>query len=104
MHLPDNGAKLHLLRSVADRLKPGAPLVLIDSVHDQRARFEDAWRAYAITRGATPEALDAFFERITTRGNATTEARNLELLREAGFRNVTRFFAALTMNGWVATR
>ena len=104
MHLPDNDGKLRLLRTIADRLEPGAPLVLIDSVHDQRARFEGAWRAYAAARGATPEALDAFFERIATRGNAVTAARNLELLREGGFREVTPFFTAFTMNGWIARR
>ena len=104
MHIPDDGAKLHVLRAIAERLKPGAPLVLIDSVVDRRARFEGAWRAYALDRGATPEGLDAFFERIATRGNATTEARNLELLRAAGFRDVTRFYSALTMTGWIATR
>jgi tRNA (cmo5U34)-methyltransferase len=102
MHMPDNGAKLNLLHTTADRLKPTAPLILIDAVRDQRARFAGAWRSYALDRGATPDALDAFFERITTRGNAVTEARNLELLAEAGFHDVTRFFTALTMSGWLA--
>ena len=39
MHLPDDGAKLHLLRGVARRFKLGAPLLLIDSLRDHRERF-----------------------------------------------------------------
>jgi len=45
----------------------------------------------------------AFLERIKTGGNTVTEARNLELLAEAGLCSVTRFFTAFGMYGWIAT-
>jgi tRNA (cmo5U34)-methyltransferase len=105
MHLPDDGGKLRLLRGIAARLKPGAPLILVDSVRDQRARFAPAWREYAVARGVSAEWMAAFFARIAASGNTTTtEARELALLGEAGFRDAARFFAAFTVNGWIATR
>ena len=104
MHLPDDGSKLRLLQGIARRLRPGAPLVLVDAIHDQRARFAAAWQHYAVVRGVSPEWMSALLERIAASGNAATEARELALLGEAGFRDATRFFAAFHSNGWIATR
>ncbi len=103
MHLPDDGSKLQLLRSIAQRLKPGAPLILVDGVLDYGAAFAPAWQQYAEARGMPADQMAAFLERIKTGTNAATEARNLELLAEAGFRTVTRFFTAFVINGWIAT-
>ena len=50
------------------------------------------------------EWMAAFLERIRAGGNTVTEARELALLEEAGFRDVTRFCAAFIMSGWIATR
>jgi tRNA (cmo5U34)-methyltransferase len=104
MHLPDDGTKLGLLRGIATRLKPGAPLILVDAIRDQRARFAPAWQEFSVARGAPPEDMSAFFERIAEKSNTTTEARELALLSEAGFRDATGFFAAFIMNGWIAMR
>jgi tRNA (cmo5U34)-methyltransferase len=104
MHLPDDGSKLRLLRGIAARLEPGAPLILVDSIRDQRARFATAWQQYAVARGVSAEWMAAFLERIAASSNTATEARQLALLDEAGFRDAARFFAAFTINGWVATR
>jgi tRNA (cmo5U34)-methyltransferase len=104
MHLPDDGSKLRLLQSIARRLKPGAPLILADSVRDRRAEFVPAWQHYSVSRGIPVADMAAFLERIKTGGNTVTEARNLELLTEAGFSTTTRFFTAFVINGWLAIR
>jgi len=44
MHLPDDGTKQHLLQSIVQRLKAGAPLILVDTVRDNRAVFLSAWQ------------------------------------------------------------
>jgi tRNA (cmo5U34)-methyltransferase len=103
MHLPDNGKKLHLLRSIVQRLKPGAPLILVDAVRDNRELFEAAWQRYAEARGMPGAEMAAFLERIKTGSTTVSESRNLELLNEVGLRTVTRFFSAFGMYGWIAT-
>jgi tRNA (cmo5U34)-methyltransferase len=102
MHLPDDGQKRDLLQSIVQHLKPGAPLILVDAVQDNRATFEAAWQQYAEARGMPAEEMAAFRERIKTRSNTITEARTLELLREVGVGAVTRFFTAFQIYGWVA--
>jgi tRNA (cmo5U34)-methyltransferase len=104
MHLPDDGSKQHLLQSIVQRLKPAAPLILIDAVRDNRAAFSAAWQHYSEARGMPAAEMAAFLDRIKTGGNTVTEARNLELLVEAGLCTVTRFFTAFGMNGWIAAR
>jgi tRNA (cmo5U34)-methyltransferase len=103
MHLPDDGRKLQLLKSIVQRLNPGAPLILVDAVRDHRATFEAAWQQYAEARGMPTAEMIAFLERIKTGSNTVTEARTLELLDEAGLHTATRFFTAFGMHGWIAT-
>jgi tRNA (cmo5U34)-methyltransferase len=104
MHVPDDGGKLRLLRGIAARLEPGAPLILVDAVADRRARFAPAWREYAVARGVSAAWMADFLARVAATSHAATEARELALLGEAGFRDATRFFAAFHVNGWIATR
>ena len=59
MYLPDDGAKLHLRRGVTCRHKPGAPLLLVDSLRDHRQRFLLAMERYAAARGMPAEQLAA---------------------------------------------
>ncbi|MDP9352873.1 MAG: class I SAM-dependent methyltransferase [Chloroflexota bacterium] len=104
MHLPDDGSKLYLLRTIAERLKPGAPLLLVDGVLDHLDRFAPAWQHYAVARGTPSERMSAFLEGLAAGSTATTEARELALLDEAGFRDATRFFTAFLISGWIARR
>jgi tRNA (cmo5U34)-methyltransferase len=103
MHLPDDGGKLAALRGIRQRLKPGASLLLADAVRDERARFAPAWQHYAEARGMPAAEVAALIARITASSNTSTEARELAQLEEVGFRDPRRFFAALHINGWIAT-
>jgi tRNA (cmo5U34)-methyltransferase len=104
MHLPDDGSKLDLLRGIAARLRPGVPFLLVDATRDHHARFAPAWQRYAEAPGMPAAQLAALVARLTASTNATTEARELALLGDAGFHEVTRFLAAFMINGWIATR
>lgn len=104
MHLPDDGSKLHLLHSIAQRLKPDAPLILVDGVLDHLGRFAPAWQHYAVARGTPSERMAAFLEQLAAGSTATTEVRELALMDEAGLRDATRFFTAFVISGWVARR
>lgn len=102
MHLPDDGSKLRLLQGIARRLKPGAPLILTDGIRDHGEEFVPAWQHYSVARGMPVADMAAFLDRTRSPGSVVTEARNLELLAEAGFSTVTRFFTAFVINGWIA--
>jgi tRNA (cmo5U34)-methyltransferase len=109
MHfIPDDGAKLALLRSIADRLRPGASFVLIDHHGDpQSAEFRhllSAWQNYQVLMGMPAAAAESLLAEAVRTHHFITEARTRELLAEAGFGNTERFFTAFLTAGWLAQR
>ncbi len=110
MHfLPDDGSKRLLLKSIADRLKPGAPLVLVDDFGDAGSGafrlMLGAWKTYVIGQGADPAVVEyAFGEENRKRFHYVSEERIAELLREAGFGPPARFFTGFLYGGWMALR
>jgi len=109
MHfLPDDGAKLALLRSVAERLVPGAPLVLAD-LHGDRTtmefqRLEAAWRRRLLDLGQKPADVDQMLRRVAEHVHFVPAARLAALLAEVGFEEPVPFFRGLLFGGWVARR
>jgi tRNA (cmo5U34)-methyltransferase len=109
MHfLPDDGTKAGFLRAIAGRLKPGAPLVLVDQ-HGQRPSraFDECieqWKCYQLARGMPPEDVEANMTRRLGANHYIPEPRVLALFEEAGFEPATRFFHALVIGGWWARR
>jgi tRNA (cmo5U34)-methyltransferase len=103
--LPEEASKAHL-RSIAHRLRPNAPLLVVSGVRDggRFERFEGVWRQYGELNGMTAEEAAATLQRIKVRPPGPSEERYESQLREAGFVQVDRFFNALTSTGWVARR
>ena len=109
MHfLPDDGAKVALVTSIADRLRPGAPLVVIDlhgdPASDAFAVTRAVWRRFIELHDLPPARIDAFFEQLEAGIHWVPERRIEAVLAEAGFVGVSRFFHALLYGGWVAHR
>lgn len=107
MHfVPDHGEKLQLLQSIAQRLKPGAPLILADIYGDktsaQFAHFITAWKHRMLTLAVPAEKVEEQFQFITSDLNVATEARTIDLLQEAGFEVIERFYTAWIYGGWLA--
>jgi tRNA (cmo5U34)-methyltransferase len=104
--LPDDGSKLELLKSIADRLKPGSPLVLVSLYGDKDSvEFQlsvEAWKKHFQSKGGTPEEISEFLESFL-KIPIVPEERINELLNEAGFQQVTRFFKTYNFGGWFAT-
>lgn len=104
----DDGQKLALLKSIAERLAPGAPFVLVDLHGDPSSEaFQNmlaAWKNYQTLMGIRREVADGLFEDAVHTQHFITEARTLELLGQAGFRDVSRFYTAFLHGGWVARR
>ncbi|HEU0264786.1 MAG TPA: class I SAM-dependent methyltransferase [Geobacterales bacterium] len=110
MHfLPDDGAKLALLKNIYQRLKPGALLVLVDGVGEPGSpAFEEitsAWKRYPIMNGVPAEMVEkAFAEVIMQMVRFVPEPRILELLQQAGFTGVSRFYTGFLYGGWTARK
>jgi tRNA (cmo5U34)-methyltransferase len=107
--LPDDG-KLALLRGVAARLRPGAPLLAVTGCRVEedlawRDDFLGAWRRYGERMGMPAERVGGAIEQIVAQQSHMTAAAGYErLLREAGFQRVAPFLSVMGggMVGWVA--
>jgi tRNA (cmo5U34)-methyltransferase len=107
--LPDDGAKLALLRELATRLRPGAPLLLADMTGERGApEYElllDVWEAHLRTRaGAPPDAAGAAVAAVRADLRPVDERRLGALLADAGFEPPLRYWQGLTAAAWVARR
>lgn len=106
--LPDDGSKLTLLRAIAARLQPGAPLVLAD-LHGEPGTpaFEAlfaAWRESLLLTGAEPDVVEAGIQAARGAIHFVSEPRLAALLAEAGFTPPLRFWDALLYAGWICER
>ncbi|WP_341527562.1 class I SAM-dependent methyltransferase [Nostoc sp. UHCC 0302] len=109
MHfLPDDGSKLALLQSIAQRLKSSAAFILVDVFGEKGTReFEQMAAIIKIfwqEMGMTPEKSVESLETIHKGIHPLPESRVLELLQQAGFGNIIRFYTGLWVGGWIATK
>lgn len=109
MHfLPDDGAKLALLRDIAARMKPGAPLLLADLYGDPASPAFDlllaGWRQRVVDAVGDIPAVDESFARIREDITFVPEARIDALLQEAGFGTPVRIWSGLLFGAWLARR
>lgn len=89
-----------------ERLKPGAPLVVAHHSYPADPSERDLWlsrfMAYGGGADVAPEQIAASVSAMAERLPALSPAEDEALLREAGFTDVSLFYAALTFRGWVA--
>ena len=110
MHfLPDDGSKLKLLQNIALRLKPGAKLILADLYGNKSApyfqEFMQAWQTFYFSRldeTAKAKIEPNFSTMISNSIYFLTEARITELLQQAGFKQISKFYNAFLFGGWIA--
>ena len=104
--IPDDGSKLSTLEEVRRRLKPGAPLVLVDQCIDLSApdaiRRLERYGRYALRSGVPADTVMKAKAAIGASTTMVPEWRNAELLRQAGFRDIELFYAGMAWKGWVA--
>ena len=103
----DDGAKLDLLTSISRSLKPGAPFILVDGCGKPGSRvFKknlNAWKQYPVIHGLNPDYVEkAFNKTILKLVRFVPESRILELLREAGFTKIFKFYSGFLYSGWTA--
>jgi tRNA (cmo5U34)-methyltransferase len=106
--LPDDGKKLNFLSGIADKLKTGAPIILVDIEgeigSDEYNTFNSAWQNQQFfKRGENDKVREEF----TIRENevqSITQNRIESLLKEAGFTKIHKFFKAYLFGGYMAVK
>lgn len=109
MHfLPDDGTKLDLLRSIAARLKPGAPLILADMHEDPGSpryqRIVKAWARWQLANGIDPVEVEKGLRHVERDVHFVPLPRLHDLLDEAGFTVPEHFYHAFLFGGFITWR
>ena len=103
--VPDDGAKLAFFKAIHARLKPGAPLAIVDGVgvsgEAQTELLRRIWKRHAVLKGVAVEVAEANAENFK-KVAVVSEERQEELLTSAGFERLTPIFRGLAIKGWLA--
>ena len=105
-HFIPRAERLETLRQLHRRLKPGAPLVIAHISFAQTEPERSLWIARHVAFGAPdgtdPAQLEHSRQAIASRLTILAPEEEEAMLREAGFTNVTLFYAGLSFRGWVS--
>lgn len=103
--VPDDGEKLAFFEAIHTRLKPGAPLAIIDGIgvtgEPETELLRRIWKQHAVKNGIAEEIAEANAENFAKVAVISVE-REEELLRSAGFERLTPIFRGLAIKGWLA--
>jgi tRNA (cmo5U34)-methyltransferase len=102
LHFVPRGERLGILRAIHDRLAPGAPFIVAHISFPQTEPQRTAWIARHVAfGGADPANVERARHAIATRLSILSPEEDEALLREAGFSDVSLFYAGLSFRGWV---
>jgi len=106
LHFLPADERLRTVRQIRHRLKPGAPFVAAHSSFPQDKDERPAWlsryAAFAVASGADPDLARKARTAVDTHLNLFSPQQDEAILREAGFSQVSLFYAAFTWRGWLA--
>jgi tRNA (cmo5U34)-methyltransferase len=106
LHFLSRAERLHTLRELKRRLRPGAPLVIAhhsvpDDIDEKLAWFR-RHAAFVASNGVPAADVQASALAIANRLPTLSPEADVELLLQAGFTRPSLFYAAFTFRGWVA--
>lgn len=107
LHFLDADERRRTVREVHRRLAPGAPFVVAHSSFPQRTAEErgqwlSRYGAYAVASGADPDRVAEMRSKVEAALRSLPPEQDQAILEDAGFSDVTLFYAAFTWRGWVA--
>ena len=105
-HFIPRDQRLETLKELRRRLKPGAPLIVAHISFPQTEPERSLWIARHVAFGALDEMDPARQEdsrrAIATRLSILAPEEEEAMLRQAGYSNVSLFYAGLSFKGWVS--
>ena len=105
-HFIPREERLATLKQIHGRLKPGAPFIVAHISFPQEEPERSLWIARHVAFGAPdemdPARLESSRHAIATRLTILTPQEEEAMLAEAGFSNVSLFYAGLSFRGWVS--
>ena len=105
-HFIERDQRLETLRQIRKRLKPGAPFVVAHISFSQTEPERSLWiarhAAWGMPDGTDPALLDSARHAIGSRLTILEPGEEEAMLRQAGFKDVSLFYAAFSFKGWVA--
>jgi tRNA (cmo5U34)-methyltransferase len=106
LHFLSADERLRTAREIRRRLKPGAPFVAAHSSFpqgkDERALWLSRYAAFAVASGVDPDSAKTMLTKVEAHLDMLSPEQDEAILREAGFSDVSLFYAAFTWRGWVA--
>jgi tRNA (cmo5U34)-methyltransferase len=106
MHFIALEERRRTLREIQRRLKPGAPFVVahlsFPQSETERAVWLSRYAAFAIASGVEPDKAELARAKIAAELPILAPALEEEMLREAGFSDVSLFYAGFAFRGWAA--
>ena len=106
MHFLTRSERLSTLQAIHQRLKPGAPLVMVH--HNVSAAGADTWLGRSVTfahpGGLAKADVHKPVAMMKAKLTLLSPDEEVALLHEAGFTDVELFYAAFSFKGWVAIR
>jgi tRNA (cmo5U34)-methyltransferase len=106
LHFTTEAERYRTLCEVHARLKPGGVFVAMHYSIPQSQAERDLWlsrcAAFAISSGVDAEQAKTSVAAISTQLPILSPEQDEELMRKAGFSNISTFYVALAFRGWVA--
>jgi tRNA (cmo5U34)-methyltransferase len=102
LHFVSRDQRLETLRQINRRLVPSAPFVVAHVSFPQTEPERSTWIARHVAFGGTdPANAESAKRAIATKLSILSPEEDEALLRDAGFSNVSLFYAGLSFRGWV---
>ena len=106
--LKDNGDKEKYLKTISEKLKKSAKLVVIDLEGEKGSKKFDlllsAWKKHQYCTRDDQEQIDKDFEHVDADLQLIPEKRIIELLKVTGFTNVCKFYQSYLFGGYIAEK
>lgn len=98
--------RLDILKQVRRRLKPGAPFVIahvsFSQIEPERSQWIARHVAFGVPDGTNLAHLEHSRQAIASRLSVLSPEQDQAMLCEAGFSNISLFYAGFSFKGWVA--
>ena len=106
LHFTTEAERYRTLCEIHSRLKPGGAFVAMHYSIAENPVERELWlsrcAAFAVSSGIDPEQAVTAAAAIGKQLPILSPAQDEELMRKAGFSNISTFYVALAFRGWVA--